>query len=141
MQDQSEHITGKTRSTGFQVGARRTFPVSLQKAWRLLTSPHGVRIWLGELPEVHFVPGSQYHLPDGSNGEIRVFSPNSHVRLTWQPIGWSRPTTIQLRVIPSGEKTVIAFHQEHLPGPGERDARRAYYLSVLDELGRKIGSS
>jgi hypothetical protein len=44
--------------------------------------------------------------------------------------------TIQLRVIPKGERTVIAFHQEHPPGAVEREERRAHYRRVLDELER-----
>ena len=41
---------------------------------------------------------------------------------------------MQVRVIPRGEKTVVAFHQEHLPGPAEREQRKAHYLGALDEL-------
>jgi hypothetical protein len=39
-------------------------------------------------------------------------------------------------VIPSGERTVIAFHQEHLPDAAERERRRAYYATALDQLQR-----
>lgn len=141
MEDQDKHITGKTRSVGFQVGARRTFPLPHEEAWKLLTSQQGLRVWLGEVPNLKVAVGSRYQLVDGSRGEIRVVSPNSHMRLTWQPPGWNRPTTIQVRVISSAEKTVIAFHQEHLPGPEERAKRRAFYLSALDELEGLVKSA
>lgn len=36
--------------------------------------------------------------------------------------------------MPSYERTVIAFHQEHLPGPGEREERRRHFVSALDAL-------
>jgi uncharacterized protein YndB with AHSA1/START domain len=67
-------------------------------------------------------------------GEVRVYTPYSHLRITWHPPGWPRASTLQLRVIPKGDKTVIAFHQEHLPGEKEREERRTHYIAVLDEL-------
>ena len=75
---------------------------------------------------------------DGSAGEVRIISPNSQMRITWKPTGWQRPTTIQLRVIPNKQRTVIAFHQENLPGSEESEVRRACYTPVLDELERII---
>jgi hypothetical protein len=69
---------------------------------------------------------------------VRVYSHNSHLRITWQPQGWQRASTIQVRVIPKEDRTVIAFHQEHLPGAKEREERRAHYTSALDELERII---
>ena len=134
MPEQGKRITGQTRATGFQVGARRTFSIAHEAAWQMLTSAAGVRVWLGDAPELEFTRGARYQLPVGTTGEVRVFSPNSHLRLTWQPPGWARPSTIQLRTIPKGEKTVVAFHQEHMPGTKEREERRAYYLAVLDKL-------
>ena len=69
---------------------------------------------------------------------MRVYKPNSHLRLTWHPAGWPRPSTIQVRVIPSGEKTVISFHQEHMPGPEAREIRRTFFKNALDALGELI---
>jgi uncharacterized protein YndB with AHSA1/START domain len=125
---------GLSKDTGFQVGARRTLPIALEDAWRLLTSKTGVELWLGAGGKLDFTKGAKYALDDGSTGEVRVFSPNSHLRITWQPPGWDRASTIQVRVIPSGEKTVVAFHQEHLPGSKERTERRAHFMAALDEL-------
>ena len=71
---------------------------------------------------------------DGATGEVRVFSPGSHLRVTWHPPGWPRASTIQLRVIPKGNRTVVAFHQEHLPSAEARTERRAHYKTSLDKL-------
>jgi uncharacterized protein YndB with AHSA1/START domain len=136
MDNQSERPTGLTKDVGYQIGVRRTMSIPLEDAWRALTSLRGVNIWLGETDEIDFSKGATYHLPDGSVGEVRVLSPESHLRITWQPPGWPRPSTIQVRVIPKGARTVIAFHQEHLPGSAEREARRAHFKSALDELER-----
>jgi len=32
----------------------------------------------------------------------------------------------------------FAFHEEHLPGPDERETRRTHYAAVLDELERTV---
>jgi len=131
---------GKTRDAGYQAGARRTMPVSLEGAWRLITSPDAVKIWLGDSPDLSFIKGAVYHLPDGTTGEVRVFKPDSHLRLTWRPWDWDKPSTLQIRVIPNGDKTVIAFHQENLPGPDARRQRLGFFKNVLDRLEQLIRS-
>ena len=62
------------------------------------------------------------------------------LRITWLPKGrgWPRPSTIQVRVVPKGDKTTVVFHEEHLPGPDEREERRAFFKGALDELERII---
>jgi uncharacterized protein YndB with AHSA1/START domain len=125
---------GLTKDVGWQIGVRRTLPIGQEDAWRLLTSKEGVDIWLGEGVKLDFSKGATYQLPDGTEGEIRVYSPASHMRLTWHPPGWQRSSTIQLRVIPKGDRTVVAFHQEHLPGSKEREERRVFYNAVIEKL-------
>ena len=56
----SQRAVGQTRSAGFQVGARRAMPIDTAGAWRLLTSGEGVRLWLGDAPDVRFEPGATY---------------------------------------------------------------------------------
>lgn len=141
MSEKGTRPVGQTKDAGWQIGARRTFPIPLEAAWQLVTSPEGLHAWLGDLPSLDFTPGAPYALPGGASGEMRVFKPNSHLRLTHHPPGWSRPSTIQVRLIPSGEKTVIAFHQEHLPGPEAREQRRLHFLAALDELEQMIPTS
>lgn len=129
---------GKTKDAGWQVGARRTFDVSADRAWEFLTSEQGLALWLGMGAGVELREGSEYKLADGTEGEVRVLKPGSHVRLTWRPPGWKRRSTIQVRVIPKGERCVIAFHQEQLPDGQARETRRAYYLQVLQDIAGKL---
>lgn len=125
---------GQTKDAGFQIGARRTLPIAPELAWRLLTSASGLRLWLGETAGLSFTPGTTYLLGDGTRGEVRVSRHNHHARLTWQPVGWERPSTIQVRVIAAGANTTIAFHQEWLPGTAEREQRRAVFAAALDQI-------
>ena len=135
-------LPGETKDVGFQIGARRTFDVPAVRAWEWLTSRAGLALWLGAGTPPRLAKGARYRLRDGAEGEVRVVASGrsaSHLRLTWRPSGWARATTVQLRVVPKGGRTTVAFHQEHLPGPAEREERRAFYRAVLDALGQRLG--
>lgn len=125
---------GLTKSAGYEIGARKTFNIAPQQAWDFLTSSVGRRIWLGPSPKFNWAEGTPYQTQDGTSGEIRVCNPGGHVRLTWQPKGWAKPSTVQVRLVPRNGKTVIAFHQEHLSGPAQRETMRKRWQKVLAEL-------
>ncbi len=129
---------GKTKDVGWQIGVRRTLPIDCTQAWDLITSPKGIEIWLGSDTNLELSEGEVYHLGDGTSGEIRVFHPYSHLRMTWHPVDWASPSTMQIRIIPHDEKTVIAFHQEHLPGPEAREERHAFFTLALDRLKKSV---
>lgn len=131
--------TGLTKNTGWQIGARRTFSLPLPDAWAWVISPAAVALWLGETGDLHFVEGARYRTAAGAAGEVRVFKPESHLRLTWQPPGWPRPSTIQVRVLPAAHgRTTLAFHQEHLPDQAAREQRRTVFQRALDRLERDM---
>jgi hypothetical protein len=104
--------------------------------WNFLLSPEGLEIWLGAGIPFEFEEGSTYQLKDGTYGEVRVISPGSHWRITRQPRdpAYQRASTIQVRVIDKGEKSVLAFHEEHLPNQHQRESRRDYYLGVFQKI-------
>jgi uncharacterized protein YndB with AHSA1/START domain len=131
---------GQTADGAFQVGVRRTLPMAHDDAWRLVTSAQGVRAWLGETSGFAWEKGAAYATPGGAAGQVRVFKPGSHLRMTWRPPGWARPSTIQVRVLPAGGRTTIAFHQERLPGAAEREERRRHFEAALDALQRQAGA-
>lgn len=134
-----KRVLGQTAGTGFQVGVRRTVAAAPEDAWRLLTSAEGVRAWLGDVRGLRMEKGETYEAAGGAAGEVRVVKPDSHLRITWRPAEWARASTIQVRVMPAaGGKTVISFHEEHLPGAAEREARRAHFDAALDALQRKL---
>jgi uncharacterized protein YndB with AHSA1/START domain len=134
MVEKQRREVGKTNDVGYQIGVRRTVNVSQEEAWELLTSPGGIRLWLGSTGPINLTKGSAYEMEDGTSGELRIFKANSHLRITWEPPGWPRSSTIQIRVIPKDKRSVVAFHQERIPGPKEREERRAFFRNVLDEL-------
>ena len=130
-----KRTVGLTKSAGWEVGARRTLPIEPGAAWKLVTSARGRRAWLGEFASGGLRAGANYRLKDGAEGEVRVLS-DSHLRLTWQPGGWPRPSTIQVRVLPARSGATISFHQEHLPDAGARAKRKEFFVVALEELER-----
>jgi uncharacterized protein YndB with AHSA1/START domain len=135
--------TGETRHAGYQIGVRRTLPLPAEHAWDLVTSPRGLRIWLGRLGGRRLKAGLSFRLADGTHCRHRVLKPGSSLRLGWHPPDWPRSSTIQVRVIPRGERCVLAFHQEGLPGASARLERGAFYRSALvqlQELAERLAS-
>ena len=125
---------GLTKEVGWQIGVRRTVPLSVEDAWTLLFSKDGLKAWLGDPVKITFAKGEPYQLKNGTTGEIRVFEPQSHIRLTWQPSSAEHPSTIQVRVLANNGRCTIAFHQEHLNNPAERAQRRRFIQQALDQL-------
>ncbi len=127
-------IEGQTSQIGFEIGVSRTVPLAAGEVWRRLTGPDGVRAWLGDAAPLRFEAGESYRLPDGTTGEVRVAVAGKRLRITRRPDGWARPATIQIRLTPKGEKTVVTFHEENLTGADEREARRAHYQAALASI-------
>lgn len=136
----SEKPIGLTKDAGYQIGVRRTIHVSHSRAWDMIFSTEGMNIWLGPTSGIELEPGQTYELGDGASGEVRVVKPGSHIRLTWQPPEYSRPSIIQVRVLDKGGKSVIAFHQEHLPDGQAREARRAHFANALDRIEEQVAT-
>lgn len=127
---------GKTASVGYQIGVSRTLPYTEEEIWALLLSPDGLWVWLGGPAEI--AAGAPFRLANGTTGEIRVYKPWSHLRLTWQPAGWPAPSTLQVRVNPAHQRTTLSFHQDHLAGPAERAAMKAHWEGVIEELAEML---
>lgn len=134
----TDKIVGQTKNTGFEIGARRTFDVPVMRAWELITSDEDVKLWLGDVSGLKWEKGETYTTKDETEGEIRVIKPGSHIRITWWPKNWEKASTIQIRLIPNGEKTIISFHQENLAGAQEREEMRQRWEKVLDELKKLL---
>ncbi|WJH35986.1 SRPBCC domain-containing protein [Paenibacillus sp. CC-CFT747] len=126
---------GLTASAGYQIGVRRTLPLSPEKAWTSLTSREGLRLWLGDWPEPQVAAGVRYETREGHTGEFRIVKPGQQLRLTWQPKHWAAPSTVQIRLLSSHpEKTTISFHQEKLADAEARDAMKRHWEEALAAL-------
>ena len=132
-------VIGQTADAGFQVGVTKTFPISTDRAWKLITGMDGLGIWLGDIDELTLVKGESYHTGDGTSGEIRSVSPGIRLRLTWKPPHLMNPATLQFTLVPSGDRTSVRVHLEKLPDAGERDRMKTHWKEVLGKLLNLLG--
>ncbi len=129
---------GKTKDVGFQFGLQKTFPISEHSAWDFMFSVKGLKIWLGEL-KTDLEPKKSYRTKDGIEGHVRVFKPNSHIRMNWKKSDWENMSTVQVRVIRKGtNKTVISFHQEKLTDSKQRTEMKEYWNEKMDKITTEI---
>jgi hypothetical protein len=96
---------------------------------------------LGESPDLVLEIGSPYQTRDGITGKVTVLNPYVNIRLTWQMVGWSKPSIVQLRVIASIENTTVSFHQENLPDARTRETVRERWKRVMAEIENQILNS
>jgi len=134
MNETKQKPMGLTKSAGFQVGARKTFPVSIEIAWNFLFSKKGLKIWLGQADPETFDTNKIFETSDGLVCKIKVLKANSHIRLNWKPKHWDNNSTLQIRVIPNKNQTTISFHQEHLENEVQRTEMKNYWKKILDQL-------
>lgn len=133
----NDNQIGHTKNAGFQFGIRKTLSVSSDKAWDFLFSEKGIKIWLGKLKnELEFK--KEYKTENGITGLVRVFKPNSHIRLHWKLKDWSNISTVQLRIIEKKEKTTIAIHQEKLLNSEQRSEMKEYWTKIMEKIAKEI---
>lgn len=140
MTEDKTHI-GLTKQTGYEFGLRKTFSIPLSVVWNFLTSPQGTEIWLGASEDFRLEKGASYHTVDGTTGKVTVLNPNVNIRLTWQPVGWSKPSTIQVRVIADEKKTTVSFHQENMPDANTRELMCDRWKRVTGEIEHQMLNS
>ena len=128
-------MAGQTKDAGFQLGVRKTFQGNQVDVWNFLISNEGIRIWLGLIEPDHLIPGQPFTLNSGIEGEITVLKLQSHLRMKFRKKKWKNTSRLQLRVIPTGRnKTIVAFHQEKLQGPEQREQMKRHWNKVIFRL-------
>ena len=127
---------GLTRDAGWELGARRTVAAPLGAVWSHLIGD-GLTTWLGDTTLPH-EPKTPYRAADGTTGELRVFTPERRLRLTWRPDGWTHDSTLQLTVIAAARGTTIGIHQERLASETERTELLRHWHAVLDRLEAEL---
>lgn len=129
---------GQTKNTGFQIGVRKTFAVSVETAWDFLFSEKGLAFWLGKIELESFSLDKPYKTKDGIEGKISTFNPFSNIRMTWKPTHWTNMSTVQIRVIEIKGKTTISFHQDKLIDSDQRNEMKKHWNNVLAKIGTEL---
>ena len=127
-------VVGQTSGADFQIGVQKTLPIPAEEAWLLLTEGPGLAAWLGEARGLDLRKGAEYRTADGCWGEVRSAASGQRIRLTWNSPLLAQESTLQVMLVPGGEKTSVRFHQERLSNPEERERMREYWRGALEEL-------
>lgn len=134
MSEQRE--TGNTRTQGWEVGVRRTLPLTPEQAWAALTTPPGLAAWFGDDEGLPLIQGERFVTADGTRGEVRSVAAGSMVRMTWQPPDWPEPSTLQVRVLPAATGATISVHHERLPDGAQGAAMRERWQAAITDIER-----
>ncbi|MBK8023343.1 MAG: SRPBCC domain-containing protein [Chloroflexi bacterium] len=127
---------GQTRSQGWEIGVRRTVPMSAGRAWGAIMAALGLD-WAYDPESPPFERGRTFITDDGTRGEIRSFEQGSLLRMKWQPPGWEVNTTLQIRVLPAKKGSTISIHHEWLKDGEMREAMRARWTALLEAIEKK----
>ncbi|TCZ80755.1 SRPBCC domain-containing protein [Paenibacillus albiflavus] len=134
-QSTSKKIVGLTAKAGYQVGVRRTLPISQEQAWAFLTSDEGLKLWIGTVSSMSFSEGETFQSTEGISGQFRVVKPYQQLRLRWEKREWREPSTLQIRLLSNQlDKTTISFHQEHLDHASTREQMKLHWENVLSAI-------
>jgi uncharacterized protein YndB with AHSA1/START domain len=131
-------VIGQTKDAGFEIGVRKTFPVSAGQAWDFLFSDRGLSAWLHGVKSDGFDINQSYKTTEGTEVKPTIVKPHSHIRLTWRKKDWENTSTLQLRVIDAKGKATISFHQEKLQNSNQRAEMKAHWDEVIALIGSHL---
>jgi uncharacterized protein YndB with AHSA1/START domain len=117
----------------FQVGVQRTLELGVDDAWKLVTSPEGMRQWLGVDGPLPSAIGESIDDPDGGTYELRSIEEGRRIRLRHHEHDGEQ-STIQLTLTEKPTGTTIGFHHENLPHAEAREAKRDHWQSIGDKI-------
>ena len=137
----NERPVGKTKDVGWQIGVSRTIPVDLGSAWRFLTSPPGLSLWLGEGIETPLAKGQTYKTEDGTTGQVRSVRFQDRIRLTWHPANRPDDATVQIALAQAATGCTLRFHTERLYDADERERMRSHWQKVAKAIESELTGS
>ena len=127
-------VVGQSSTADFQIGVQKTLGASQEEVWNLMMEGPGRDIWLGTIEDLEFRKGERYETAEGTRGEVRSAVAGERLRMTWESHELERPSTLQIYLAGSGEKTSVRFHQERLSNLEERERMRERWRAVLEKL-------
>lgn len=98
----------------YAAGARRTFDMTAEEAWRNWADARGLGRWLSPA-KATLNEGDLTTLNDGTDVVVIRARPPTLLRIRLNRLEWTRPRTAQLRVLPAARGVTVALHAEALP--------------------------
>ena len=134
----SENPVGKTSGQGWEIGVRRTLPVSQTAAWNIIMDALGIP-WEDGPRAPTYKKQMTLETEDGTLIEIRSFEVYNLIRMKWQPPDLKNNTTLQIRILPAKTGTTISIHHEWLEDSEQREQMRERWTALLDGLKESSG--
>ncbi|MBN8594470.1 MAG: SRPBCC domain-containing protein [Anaerolineae bacterium] len=131
---ETQRPVGLSKTQGWEIGVRRTLPLSAIELWTRLMTPPGLGEWLGEGVPLPLGVKQHFTTKSGIRCEMRSYEEGSLIRMRWQPSDWAEPSTLQVRLTPAKSGVTLSFHHEHLPDGDQREAMRAHWARVINRL-------
>ncbi|NSL88385.1 hypothetical protein ECE50_016215 [Chitinophaga sp. Mgbs1] len=132
----SDKAVGHTSSQGWEIGVRRTFPLTADQAWEIIFTQPVLGVWLDNNAALSFRKDDTYTASNGVTITVTSVTDIKVIRMKWQEKNQPAPSTLQIRVIPAGQKTTISFHHERLTDNNDRIAKQQFWSHVLDQIGK-----
>lgn len=132
-----EKPVGLTKSAGWQFGLRKTFSYPQEYVWEFMFSDKGLIIWLGELTEELEIKKA-YTTKEGIGGFVSVWTPYSHIRMSWKKQDWKNISAVQVRVMGNHEKATVSFHQDQLSDNHQREEMKRYWNEKMAEIEKAL---
>ncbi len=121
-----------------QIDMSQTIDLPLREVWHFLFSKQGLEIWLGTSQLDKWETGIRFNTNSGLEGVVRVFTPYSHIRLSWQLADSKIDSIVQIRAISLGDKTKIQIHQEKLSDSKQKKQMERYWIKVLEDVNSAL---
>jgi len=136
------HIpVGVTKDAGVQIGVRKTVAMQKEQLWNFLTSPQGLSLWIGNVPEFRLQKGYEFASAEGISGKLTVVEPLRKLRMTWKRPEWEKPSRLQIYLLSAKSgKTTVAIHQEMLEDVYMRELMRRFWDEVLNRIKNYAGA-
>ncbi|HEV7454453.1 MAG TPA: SRPBCC domain-containing protein [Candidatus Saccharimonadales bacterium] len=134
MNIEDEATAGKTRDRGWEIGVRRTLPMSARKLWETLVTQPGLGYWFSSDDDIVFHQGAQFETSEDTTAEVVGFKRGELIRMRWHPSSMNFPSTLQVRVLPSGKDAVLAFHHDRLESSEQREEMQEHWSDVIDQF-------
>ena len=113
MSEQSELIAGDSLPATVVVSQVMAHPV--KRVWHVLMAPAGAEALLG--PGAFFGgKGQTWSSTDGRSGVVRTLHPLEEIRFTCRTEDGSRPSMVQIDLVPDGDQTELTVTHSNYSG-------------------------
>ena len=136
-----KRILGQDLKGEYSTASTRTLPIAASEAWKWIWSKPIASKWFPTLEPLVLKKGSVFETPFGFYGQIRTMQAGKKVRMTWTESTWSRPTFLEVQVVPRGPKKCTFVIQSMAIKTAETHAQlRAHWkqrVALLSEAAPK----